>query len=312
MNSEGSTTLNSTWKIVIWLLRISCFFVFIGRGWQHLISGDAPFRTLLWHEELLTPLVNNYFGMTWNEWATSESVDANIQLSIRLTGVFYFICAGLSLFVQRTHTFIKVLLGIGCALLTSLAFLYYMDRFFQVGQLLEYAAQFMSPALLIWAVSAKRVPPKGFELAIHIAVALTFICHGLYAFGYYPVPGNFVDMVIQILNVSDEQALLFLKIVAILDFAIGVTMLIPFLKPFGYAYAVFWGFATTIARLWAYVSWDLLGADLMRWMPEFLQRIPHATIPAVGLILSSAYVAKKAAPFFEREKRRTAEQFETN
>ena len=293
MNFSEQTTSNSQWKNVIWLLRLSCFLVFAGRGWQHLFTGDAPFRVLFWDEDLLTPLVNSLFGMSWDQWATSERVDGTIQASIHITGAFYFLCAGLSLVVQRQHQIIKVILGIGCASLVFLAFLYFKDRFYQIAQFFEYAAQFMAPGLLIWAVSAKRTPPRGFDFAIRLAVALTFICHGLYAFGYYPVPGNFVDMVIQILHVTDSQAIALLEIAAILDFAIGGLLILGILKPFAYGYAIFWGVATTAARLVANISWDLLGADLMRWLPEFIQRGPHATIPAAGLVLCSAYVANK-------------------
>jgi hypothetical protein len=302
MNRDSQTTSNSQWKMVIWLLRLSCFLVFTGRGWQHLFTGDAPYRTLFWNEELLTPLVNSLFGMSWNEWATSEKVDGTIQTSIYLTGAFYFLCAVLSLLVKRTHTISKVLLAIGCASLTFLAYLYYMDRFFQFAQFLEYAAQFMAPLLLIWAVSAeKNPPPIGFDLALRLSVAVTFISHGLYAFGYYPVPGNFVDMIIQILHVSDQQAISLLEIAAILDFAVGGVLILGVLKPFAFGYAVFWGLATTFARLAANLSWGLLGDDLLRWLPEFLQRGPHAIVPAAGLVLTSAYVAKKAASLLERK-----------
>lgn len=291
MNSDAQTTSNSQWKMVIWLLRLSCFLVFVGRGWQHLFTGDAPFRVLFWDEDLLTPLVKSLFGMSWDQWATSELVDNTIQSSIYITGAFYFLCAVLSLFVQRNHRFIKIILGIGCASLVFLAFLYFKDRFYQWAQFFEYAAQYMAPGLLIWAVSTDRRPPFGFDFAIRLAVALTFICHGLYAFGYYPVPGNFVDMVIQILNVSDSKAIELLEFAAILDFAVGGLLIMGILKRFAYGYAIFWGVATTSARLMANLSWDLLGADLMRWLPEFLQRGPHATLPAAGLVLCSAYIA---------------------
>lgn len=293
MNLHSQTISNSQWKMVIWLLRLSCFLVFVGRGWQHLFTGDAPFRVLFWDEDLLTPLVRTVFGMSWDEWATSESVDGAIQSSIYITGAFYFLCAILSLIVQHSDRAIKFLLGIGCASLVFLAFLYFKDRFYQYAQFFEYAAQFMAPGLLIWAVSVKKFPPMGFDFSLRLAVALTFICHGLYAFGYYPVPGNFVDMTIQILNVSDSQALALLEIAAILDFAVGGLLIMGILKPFAYGYAIFWGVATTAARLMANISWDLLGSDLMRWLPEFLQRGPHATIPAAGLVLCSAFVAQK-------------------
>lgn len=309
MNREAQTTSNSQWKMVIWLLRLSCFLVFAGRGWQYLISGDAPFRVLFWDEDLLTPLVNSLFGMSWNDWATSETVDATIQTAIYINGAFFFLCAGLSLIVQRSHKFIKFLLGVGCALLLFLAYLLFKDRFYQAAQFLEYAAQYMSPPLLIWAVSAqKKIPPVGFDFGLRVAVALTFICHGLYAFGYYPVPGNFVDMVIQILGVSDAQALDFLEIAAILDFAVGGILLIGVFKPFAYGYALFWGVATTLARFLANLSWELLGSDLLRWTPEVLHRGPHAVIPAAGLVLSSAYVAKKIASYLERKRLKNSNQ----
>ena len=52
-------------------------------------------------------------------------------------------------------------------------------------------------------------------LYLKIAIALTFSAHGLYAIGYYPQPGVFVDMLINILHFSETTAKDFLFVLCL-------------------------------------------------------------------------------------------------
>ena len=63
-------------------------------------------------------------------------------------------------------------------------------------------------------------------LIMKVAIAVTFISHGLYALNYYPRPGHFTEMVMDILGVKEATAILFLNVAGILDFVIAVGIFI--------------------------------------------------------------------------------------
>lgn len=278
---------------MILLLRLSCFTVFFGRAWQHLFQ-DAPFRAILWDEELLSGFVSRGLGMSWNEYATSAVVDQVIQAITRGHGVLYLVCAILSLTVKNGDRVAKVVLSVGAFALFTLACLYCKQKFYQVGQLLEYAAQFGAPVLLLWALSSRETS-HWFETTMRVCVALTFVCHGLYAYGYYPVPGEFVDMTIEIMKMSESQSYLFLKICGVIDFVIGAAILSNIAKPFVLCYAIAWGALTALARVVSNVSLSdaNFANNLFQWLPEVIFRLPHALLPAAALFCCVQMAIKK-------------------
>ena len=131
-------------------------------------------------------------------------------------------------------------------------------------------------------------------LFLKIAIALTFTCHGLYAAGYYPRPGQFVDMTINILHTSEKNAILFLNIAGLLDFAISILIFIPKFSRMALIYAVVWGGLTALARLVANFYWENLEHTFGFWFWEMLYRAPHALIPLLTLYL--AYYLKPDTP----------------
>jgi hypothetical protein len=270
----------------IWILRLSSFFVFIGRGWQHFF-WDAPYRSILWDERLLTGTVRLLTGMTWDQYATNASVDHGIQTFIKAMGLFYFFCAAASLRIERRHRFETYALGFGSFTLVFLAFLYCKEKSFQAAQFLEFSAQFSAPVLLIAGLRAESERAIGFLSAgLRSAVALTFASHGAYAIGIYPVPGEFVDMTILILKVKNQTALKFLELAGALDFAVAGALIRNFALPAACGYAMFWGIGTSFARIAANVSMASFSYDILQWMPELLYRAPHALLPLALLILA--------------------------
>lgn len=263
------------------LIQIAAASVFAGRAWQHLL-WDAPYRDLLWDEELMSPWVSAILGLSWKEFVSNPAMDQNIQLMIKAHGLFYLLCAIAVFFIARFPKIVYTLMILGGASLFFLAFLEYKERFSFLGQWLEYTLQWASPFFLVWAHYQKAITPR-LVVALKIATAITFSSHGLYAVGYYPFPGSFSEMVINVFHVNDDQAISFLKIVGAFDFVLSVLIFIPNKKiqQAALLYAIFWGMATTFARLFAYFHWEFAGNWLLQWLHEIIFRFPHFLIPGV-------------------------------
>lgn len=266
-------------------MRIACALIFLGWGWLHLL-GDIPFRTIFWDEGLLKGIVEGLSAMTWKEWVTHPGVDRFVQNLVYTTGIFYCLCCLATIKLNPNSIWLGRLILAGATGLIILAFLFFKEKFYHLGQFFEYAIQWGSPILLYLIVRRGWTEQK-ILFYLKIAIALTFVCHGLYAVGYYPVPGNFLDMVIGIFNVSESTAQTLLTTVGILDFVIGVLIFLPrrMAVPF-LAYAVFWGFATALARVTSYFDADFMIKTVVRWLPETLLRLAHGVIPLVALIIS--------------------------
>ena len=266
------------------LLQAAAVAVLLGRGWQHFF-WDAPYRALLWDESLLKGLVEGVFGTPWREYVTDPANDRRISLFIRILGIFYFLCALLVIWISRVPMWLRRLLWVASFSLAILAWLYSMDKFLHLGQFLEYSLQVGAPLFIYVAASRQRIDePLAFWM--RLATSVTFISHGLYAFGFYQVPGNFMTMVISILGVSDGVALQFLKAAGFLDFVVAVLIWLPGKwRMAGLYYCVLWGAATSFARVWAYFVPEFWLESLHQWLHETVMRFPHFLIPLALLLL---------------------------
>ncbi len=287
MHIKARKTFTDQYRTAIIILQLVCFFLFIGRAYQYLF-WDAPFRAFFWDEALLKGLVEGLTSYSWNDYVTSSSADSMLQLLIRINGVFFAICAVISLFIERIGKRIGKAILVGAALLFILAVLYSKEKFFHIGQFFEYAAQIISPVILYWMVFKKPEKQQLF-FTIKIALALTFVCHGLYAVGYYPRPGNFVDMVINSLGVSEGMAHQILIAAASLDFIVAILLFIPITVKAALYYMAFWGLLTSLARLTANIYADFFWSSLHQWWFEFAIRLPHAFLPLALLLLLKHY-----------------------
>lgn len=260
------------------LIQLATILVFLGRAWQHWF-WDAPFRALLWDENWMRGIVESLSTYSWQEYITSNEVDDGIQRLIQGLGWFYLLAALLAWRIKNLGKGLGRILYLGAFFLALLAALYGKEKFFSLGQFLEYTIQFSSPVFLYLL---RFQPEKRTQLfiAIKIAIALTFTCHGLYAIGYYPRPGNFVQMTIDILGASEATAFSFLNLVGILDFAMAVLIFFPVrIAKWALLYATFWGLATAVARVWANFYWDLSIPSLHQWLHEMVMRLSHGLIP---------------------------------
>lgn len=262
------------------LIKLSIVFVFLGRAYQHLF-WDAPLRTFFWDEHLLKPFIENVLSINWHVYVTSVKTDFYIDKVAHFLGFLYLICAIIVLFSAKKLKFLKQVIIIGGVFLIVLAFLLMKEKFYQLAQFFEYSLQFGLPFVFVYY--NKTFVANNLNLILKILIAAVFISHGLYAVGYYPVPGYFLGMVIDILGFSEEGARLFLLIAGILDFVISVLIFIPRTAKYALIYAFIWGLLTSFARVFAGFSFDYFWESLHLNLYQVVYRLPHALIPLMLL-----------------------------
>ena len=256
------------------LIWISSLFIMLGRGWQHLFF-DVPYRAILWDQDWMESIVL-FFGWTWDSYITSLAVDHSISLLIQCIGIFYIFAFVITLAWRKIAHWVRQITWAGVWItLIILAFLYSKEKFYSLGQFFEYSLQFGTPFLL-WTAFRQKGLPVTFILLVKIFIALTFVSHGLYAIGYYPRPGYFVQMSIHFFKFSESTANLFLWWAGMLDFLAAILIFLP--KPImkiGLIYCVIWGFATAAARLGANLYESMWTEAIFYYTPEFLFRTCH-------------------------------------
>src|SRR5690606_18123341 len=118
---------------------------------------------------------------------------------------------------------------------------------FQMAMLLEHSSQIFAPIILLLFIY-RSVENERIVFFAKVLIALTFIFHGFYALGIYPVPGKFIDMLISVFGVSEQTAKSLLFLAGTMDILICALIFFPrFQKP-ALIYAVAWGFITALAR----------------------------------------------------------------
>ncbi len=285
---------SKTFQFVFLLLQIAAVSVFVGRAWQHLF-WDAPYRVLLWDANLMANLVEKLTSLSWGDYVASPSVDAAIQASIFFSGIFYLLCALAAVFIRKLPIISRVFLLLGSAGLVFLAGLYLKEKFYHFGQFFEFSLQFSSPLFLYFVARQKKISGK-LVFWMKMAIAATFICHGLYAVGYYPRPGIFVEMTINILGVSETKAIRFLMAAGFLDFLVGIGIFLPkkVAIPF-LVYATFWGLATALARVWGNIYPGMVLESLHQWLFESVYRLPQFLVPLAIFVLIREELSRKKA-----------------
>jgi len=281
----------STSKNILLLLKTSVFLIFIGRAWQHLF-WDAPYRSFFWDENLLKPFIEGAFNIPWKDYVTSTKTDDFIQNCIRGNGFLYLLASLCPLTISKNNQkWLQIPIFIGGISLVLLSILLTKEKFYHIGQFFEHSIQFGLP--FVFLLYFKNPLWKNFVLILKILVAITFFSHGLYAFGFYPVPGKFVDMVIQIFGISEDIAIIFLYIAGIMDFIVAIILLfIPKVIKYALWYAVAWGLLTAFARVVAnfYIAfpWQSIHQNLY----ETVYRIPHGLTPFLILIAMNSVTLK--------------------
>ncbi|MCK8522904.1 hypothetical protein M0D21_15105 [Aquimarina sp. D1M17] len=273
---------------VLTLIQISVFLIFIGRAWQHLF-WDAPYRSFFWDESLLKPLVENLFNISWQDYVTSSTTDHTIQNIIRGNGIIYLIAAIVTLTIRKKSTiWQKLPIYLGGVSLVLLSILMTKEKFYHLAQFFEHSIQFGLPFVYLFCFN-NTITENRITLILKILIAVTFFSHGLYAFGFYPVPGKFIDMVIQIFGCSEPTAVTFLYVAGIIDFMLAILIFIPVTEKYALWYAVIWGLLTALARIVANFYIDFPLASIHQNLHQVIYRLPHGLVPLAVLYLTSHY-----------------------
>jgi len=257
-------------NLLVWALICVC----LGRAYQ-CIFWDIPIRSLIWNEDLFTRLIKTLFDLDWNEYLNYTNTSGIINAFVSGIGWSLLIALLLVLLTRKLKSFSLSWISI---ILTFIAILYHLEKFRTAGQFFEYSLQFMTPLLFLFFLKCE-INPR-WQLLVKICIALTFTSHGLYALGFYPVPGNFVAMTIKILHVSNDTAILLLQTVGIVDVFASIGLFFKG-KVFTWSiwYCMVWGALTALARIVANIDIDWILPSLHQWAYEAIYRVPHFMVP---------------------------------
>lgn len=263
-------------------LQILVFLLFLGRAWQG-IFWDLPLRAFFWNQRLLEGWVERLLGMSWQEYATDvEGVDRFINNLNFSLGIFWLICAILALMMHWKKRWMAWLLYLGSFSLLLLSALYWKEKFLAIGQFFEYALQVGAPLLLVYLCFNPNGNGLRFRHLVRALISIAFVCHGLYAVGFYPQPGPWIQWTMQMFFIpTDAMASNFLKIMGWLDFVAAALIWVPhkLTRNLSLWYCILWGFMTALARVTSNFYWDFPMESLHQWTYETLVRLVHGGIP---------------------------------
>lgn len=264
------------------LLQFLVLMLFWGRAWQGLF-WDLPLRTLFWDQWWLEGIVTAITQDTWQHYVTNESMPTDKLIDGFGVGLgCFWAIAGASLFFLRNRPrWGKWILGLGSGTLFFIAFLYFKNCYWQVGQFLEYSTQCMAPLVLsyVWYESKNTAR---FRTIIKIIIAITFCSHGLYALGYYPSPDTWITWCKNVFGFEeDEKVRYFLLGIGILDFVASIALFFPYQRVYKLAllYCIVWGFLTAMARFVGNFYGDMVFVSLHQHLYEVAYRLVHGGLP---------------------------------
>lgn len=280
------------------LLLISAIAVLIGRGLQGILH-DFPIRALVWDESTFSGIAT-VLGYEWSAWVTNPQITYGIELTVKLLGLLFLIGGLLLCFPKIRRSSLSIFnLCLLSSLLLFLILFATKENFWRFGYFIEHALQLGAPLLLLAVLLGKTT--ISLLPVMRVLTALTFIGHGLFAVGYYPVPFHFMLMTMEGLGeiylnftgavLTEKGAIFFLQFVGWLDFLAAAMLLFPWQKigfstrlnrillSIALGWIIPWATLTTAARWWSNSGFTSLGNLLLYWGPEVLIRLPHILIP---------------------------------
>jgi hypothetical protein len=258
-------------------LRIAAFSVLIGRAYQHFFFRP-PYTELFWDEGIMKPILD-LLGLDW-----SSFLESNFVTSFQLVSAIILLLACLVLFLpEKKIKRLRAIYLLSGIVLLFVALALFKGNFYRIGQLFEYSAQVGAVFLLYYWLGLKNSVHHKFNLIVRLLVVLTFLCHGLYAIGYYPVPYTFSMMVWETFPFMTESMIkYFLLSFGVLDI-IAIVFIIysgkERLYKFALLYCIVWGTITAFARLVGTFYFQMPFESLHGALYEVVYRLPHAILP---------------------------------
>ena len=273
------------------LFKWGTFAVFFGWGLIHLF-WDGPYRTLFWSQDHVRWLVSGVLGYSWSEYMGNLAVDTGIDMLTRSIGVILLVCSFIFLLSQKYREMFKYLIYLGSFCLFFMFLIKYQASHYQIAMLIEHGSQFGIPLVAFFYLS-KRWNFEESQNVLKILLMMTFFGHGLYALGlFYPVPGRFIDMTIEILGFSEAGAIEFLIIAGGIDLLLCLLIWIPSIERYALAYCVFWGLLTAMARPVSFILLEVNDLNsLFHWLVQATYRAPHFVVPLI--LFNMTYVSKR-------------------
>ena len=232
----------------------------------------------------MTGPVNLLLGLTWTEYAATS--EPWIHFMIKVNGLFFLLCAILCLTVKPSAWLQKTVLSLGLALIGFYLITRTMSDFGRVGMAMEHALQLTAPLWLLLCLPAGKMGPRTI-IGLKLAIAFTFVGHGLYAIGYYPVPASYQVMLAWLPGIEVENTVLLLELAALLDFAVAFAIFMPErrVQIAALSWAVCWGLLTALARTVTHITRAEDYYGLIPWCFETLVRTSHWLLPLLLLLL---------------------------
>jgi len=238
--------------------------------------------------------VLNFTNYTWVEYATSPEVYSYIDSLSKATGIFFIFCSVIALFVKSTNVKVGKILILGSILLMVLSAIFYKEKFYKFGQLIEYSCQMFSP-LFLYLILFFKTPHIKLNFLLKVAIALTFLGHGLYALGVYITPGYWTEMAMSSLrfiglNLSEYAVNQIIFYAGVLDMAIVIGIFLPkkYCYPF-LVWAAIWGLLTALSRVIGYTNINPTWDTFFQHLPQTIYRLPHFFIPIAAIAISFIY-----------------------
>lgn len=284
------------------LLWIATSLSAFGRGLLH-FTKDSPYWNFFWSEELLGPFLS-LIGIEWSTYVESTKVEGLLTIFSVSMGLFYIAvsvilgqaCSKLLVsgeLPEGTHFLRRslwLLLGLQLTYVSTywLGHSLYLPIWFEQSTLMALPWLCLSTGLK----DHEQDPIDSTEdlylarapiTITRLALSCTFIGHGIFALGLYPVPEDYLIMVMRTFGCTELTATSLLWWAGALDVLAALAVWTPRrhlkVRWMALTYMLFWGGVTAFARVVGHWGQGTFLDTVWYWFPELMVRLPHALIP---------------------------------
>jgi hypothetical protein len=148
--------------------------------------------------------------------------------------------------------------------------------------LLGYSARVGLPvvaALLAWNILQRP------EATVRVLMALTFFAHAFWGFGWPSARSEQFDLLVAgTIGFEGVSAAVFFTVVGVCNLLAAAALFSPRFAIAGLLYMAVWGLVTALAYPLACSNLPDVQGGWLRWVAEFLTRVPHFLLPIVLLL----------------------------